>query len=189
MRRASRTLERASLREWAQWRRDFEKNIGDRAARLRGLGVEDEGATGRRPSVNEEPRRGPSGGYLAKDRASLDLYCAYSSPGGEETVVKSSTRDLATFLRRTVYHRLRVPGPPAIRRRGLNDVLDVRIAPHKNLQGAHPGIAFVSTTSSKWPDSGPKIGAARGSRAAPIMIGTAMCWVWRRGWPSGSPTC
>ena len=28
-----RTLERASLREWAQWRRDFEKNIGDRAAR------------------------------------------------------------------------------------------------------------------------------------------------------------
>ena len=70
-------------------------------------------------ALNEEyASRSPSGGYLAKDRASLDLYCAYSSPGGVETVVKSSTKT----SRRSCGDGLpgvRVPGATFIETRGL----------------------------------------------------------------------
>ena len=98
----ARTLQRASLNEWAQWRRDFEKKHRRSGCKVC---VASEWKTKVRRAVaqalNEEyASRSPSGGYLAKDRQSLDLFCAYSSVDGEETVVKSSTRDLATFLRR-----------------------------------------------------------------------------------------
>ena len=46
-----RTLQRASLNEWATWRRDFEKKTSEIGLQgLRSVGVEDEGETGRRPS-------------------------------------------------------------------------------------------------------------------------------------------
>ena len=130
-----RTLERASLREWAQWRRDFEKKHRRSGCKVC---VASEWKTKVRRAVaqalNEEyASRSPSGGYLAKDRASLDLFCAYSSSGGEETVVKSSTKDLATFLRRRSTIVFECPVPPSLRKAALDDVLHVRIAPHKNL--------------------------------------------------------
>ena len=157
----ARTLERASLREWAQWRRDFEKKHRRSGCKVC---VASEWKTKVRRAVaqalNEEyASRSPSGGYLAKDRASLDLYCAYSSPGGVETVVKSSTKDLATFLRRRSTIVFECPVPPSLRRAALNDLLDVRIAPHKNLEGAHPALPLLVQRAVRWPDNGPKIGA------------------------------
>ena len=156
-----RTLERASLREWAQWRRDFEKKHRRSGCKVC---VASEWKTKVRRAVaqalNEEyASRSPSGGYLAKDRASLDLFCAYSSSGGEETVVKSSTKDLATFLRRRSTIVFECPVPKELRRAALDDLLDVRIAPHKNLLGAHPSLPLLVQRAVKWPDNGPKIGA------------------------------
>ena len=155
-----RTLERAALREWATWRRDLEKKHRRSGCKVC---IASEWKTKVRRAVaqalNEEyASRSPSGGYLAKDRASLDLFCAYSS-GGEETVVKSSTRDLATFLRRRSTIVFECPVPPSLRRAALDDELDVRIAPHKNLDGAHPHLPLLVQRAVKWPDNGPKIGA------------------------------
>ena len=156
-----RTLERASLREWAQWRRDFEQKHRRSGCKVC---VASEWKTKVRRAVaqalNEEyASRSPSGGYLAKDRVSLDLFCAYSSVDGEETVVRSSTKDLATFLRRRSTLVFECPVPPALRRAALNDELDVRIAPHKNLDGAYPKLPLLVQRAVKWPDNGPKIGA------------------------------
>ncbi len=156
----ARTLERASLREWAQWRRDFEKKHRRSGCKVC---VASEWKTKVRRAVaqalNEEyASRSPSGGYLAKDRASLDLFCAYSSSGGRETVVKSSTKDLATFLRRRSTIVFECPVPPSLRKAALDDVLHVRIAPHKNLDGAHPSLPLLVQRSVKWTRE-PRIGA------------------------------
>ena len=156
-----RTLERASLNDWAEWRADFEKKHRRSGCKVC---VASEWKTKVRRAVaqalNEEyASRSPSGGYLAKDRVSLDLYCAYSSSGGEETVVKSSTKDLATFLRRRSTLVFECPVPPSLRRAALDDLLDVRIAPHKDLKGAYPKLPLLVQRSVKWPEHGPKIGA------------------------------
>ena len=73
-------------------------------------------------------------------------------------MVKSSTKDLATFLARSTIV-FECPVPPALRRAALNDLLDVRIAPHKNLEGAHPALPLLVQRAVTWPDNGPKIGA------------------------------
>ena len=51
------------------------------------------------------------------------------------------------------------PVPASLRRAALNDELEVRIAPHKNLEGAYPKLPLLVQRSVKWPDNGPKIGA------------------------------
>ena len=87
------------VREWAQWRRDFEKTseIG-----LQGR-VASEWKTKVRRAVAQalgrDASRSPSG-VIWRDRVA-GPYCVLFS-WGEETVVKSS-EDLATFLRRSTW--------------------------------------------------------------------------------------
>ena len=122
--------------------------------------MEDEGATGRRPSVERGIRVALSQWRLSGEgpRVARPVLCLRFSWGWRDCG-KSSTKDLATFLRRRSTIVFECPVPPSLRQAALNDGLDVRIAPHKNLDGAHPRPLSLVQRSVTWPDSGPKIGA------------------------------
>jgi hypothetical protein len=156
-----RTLERASLNDWARWRHDL-------IARHERAGchvcVKSEWKTKVRRAVaqalnDEYASRSPTHGSGANDRMRMALFCAYSVKGGAETIVEATPQDLSTFLRKRSTVVFECPVPSDLRRAALDDLLSVRVSLRHDLHGAHPALPLVVQSTVEWPDGGPKIGA------------------------------